>query len=183
MGFVHWLQPQFATPKLRTCLNTVSNARKCQTLPCSQSGSLRRMFKNGGTMKNCLTRMNWRTQELEDGSCRESNTPFAYIQDYTVHSWGDHHFDHLPDGSRGIDQFIGLADMVGKGHGQRFIAQHCQWLFQEGAPVIGTDPHPDNRVAIAVYQKLGFETEGAVKETPWGTILPMTLSQKSFKVA
>ena len=111
------------------------------------------------------------------------NTPFAYIQDYTVHGWGDHHFDHLPDGSRGIDQFIGLADMVGKGHGQRFIAQHCQWLFQEGAPVIGTDPHPDNRVAIAVYRKVGFETEGAVKDTPWGTILPMTLSQKNFKFA
>ena len=111
------------------------------------------------------------------------NTPFAYIQDYTVHGWGDHHFDHLPDGSRGIDQFIGLADMVGKGHGQRFIARHCQWLFQEGAPVIGTDPHPDNRVAIAVYRKVGFETEGAVKDTPWGTILPMTLSQKNFKFA
>ncbi len=126
--------------------------------------------------------------ELADPKVRRwivslDGSPFAYIQDYAVHGWGEHHFDHLPDGSRGIDQFIGVANMVGKGHGQRFIAQHCKRLFEEGAPVIGTDPDPNNKVAIAVYQKIVFEVEGPAKETPWGTILPMTLSQKNFKFA
>ncbi|MHC2492069.1 hypothetical protein ACVII0_005923 [Sinorhizobium meliloti] len=33
--------------------------------------------------------------------------PFAFMQDYTVHGWEDHHFAKLPRGSRGIDQYIG----------------------------------------------------------------------------
>ncbi|MGK9283852.1 acetyltransferase [Sinorhizobium meliloti] len=30
--------------------------------------------------------------------------PFAFMQDYTVHGWENHHFAELPEGSRGIDQ-------------------------------------------------------------------------------
>ncbi|SMC14637.1 hypothetical protein ROA7745_04506 [Roseovarius aestuarii] len=48
-----------------------------------------------------------------------------------------------------------------------------QVLFDEGATVIATDPHPDNARAIAVYKKLGFEPSGLPQETKWGLILPM----------
>ncbi|MES0862813.1 GNAT family N-acetyltransferase [Ruegeria sp. SCPT10] len=103
--------------------------------------------------------------------------PFAYIQDYTVHGWPDHHFIDLPHGSRGIDQFIGPSDMVGLGHGTRFIGARMQALFQAGAPVIGTDPHPENARAIAVYKKLGFKALGPARETRWGLILPMVAAR------
>jgi aminoglycoside 6'-N-acetyltransferase len=33
--------------------------------------------------------------------------PFAYMQDYAVHGWRRHHFEYLPEKSRGIDQYIG----------------------------------------------------------------------------
>lgn len=99
--------------------------------------------------------------------------PFAFIQDYTVHGWEEHHFAHLPKGSRGIDQYIGDPEMVGVGHGSAFIAMRMQALFDEGAPVIATDPHPDNARAIAVYKKLGFEPFGPPQQTRWGLILPM----------
>lgn len=99
--------------------------------------------------------------------------PFAFMQDYTVHGWEDHHFAKLPKGSRGIDQFIGDLGMVGVGHGSAFIGARVQRLFDEGAPVIATDPHPDNKRAIAVYRKLGFESFGPPQETQWGLILPM----------
>ncbi|WP_157967578.1 GNAT family N-acetyltransferase [Cohaesibacter intestini] len=99
--------------------------------------------------------------------------PFAFMQDYAVHGWEEHHFSYLPKGSRGIDQFIGEADMVGIGHGSAFIAMRMQSLFDDGAPVIATDPHPDNERAIAVYRKLGFEQVGSPQETRWGLILPM----------
>ncbi|KAJ55538.1 aminoglycoside adenylyltransferase [Actibacterium mucosum KCTC 23349] len=99
--------------------------------------------------------------------------PFAYMQDYTVHGWDGHHFFELPLGSRGIDQFIGLPDMVGKGHGPAFIAQRVADLFAAGAPVVATDPHPDNTRAIAAYEKAGFRAFGPSKDTPWGRILPM----------
>ena len=79
--------------------------------------------------------------------------PFAYIQDYTVHGWDGHPFAHLPNGSRGIDQYIGDPAMVGVGHGTAFIAARMRALFDAGAPVIAIDPHPDNARAIAVYRE------------------------------
>lgn len=99
--------------------------------------------------------------------------PFAFMQDYTVHGWEDHHFAHLPPGSRGIDQYIGHPDMIGRGHGSAFIGLRMQALFAEGAPVIATDPHPKNGRALAVYQKLGFVPIGPEQKTEWGLILPM----------
>jgi aminoglycoside 6'-N-acetyltransferase len=99
--------------------------------------------------------------------------PFAYMQDYAVHGWGQHHFDYLPEGSRGIDQYIGEADVIGKGHGTGFIRQRVTELFSLGAPVVATDPHPENLRAIAVYQKVGFRISGPVQQTEWGLVLPM----------
>ena len=99
--------------------------------------------------------------------------PFAFMQDYTVHGWEGHHFAGLPRGARGIDQYIGDPDLVGIGHGSAFIRIRMQALFDEGAPVIATDPHPDNARAIAVYRKLGFEPSGPPQMTEWGLIVPM----------
>ena len=99
--------------------------------------------------------------------------PFAFMQDYSVHGWEDHHFAQLPKGVRGIDQYIGDPEMIGVGHGTAFIGARMRVLFDSGVPVIATDPHPDNARAIAVYKKLGFEPSGPPQETQWGRILPM----------
>ena len=99
--------------------------------------------------------------------------PFAFMQDYTVHGWDDHHFAGLPEGSRGIDQYIGDPEMTGVGHGSAFIGARMRALFDAGAPVIATDPHPANERAIAVYRKLGFEPSGPPQQTQWGLVLPM----------
>lgn len=99
--------------------------------------------------------------------------PFAFMQDYSVHGWDDHHFAGLPTGARGIDQYIGDPEMLGAGHGSAFIGARMQALYDAGVPVIATDPHPDNQRAIAVYKKLGFRPSGPAQETPWGLILPM----------
>ncbi len=63
--------------------------------------------------------------------------------------------------------------MIGIGHGSAFIRDRIQALFDGGAPVVATDPHPDNARAIAVYKKLGFEPSGPAEQTGWGLILPM----------
>ena len=60
--------------------------------------------------------------------------PFAYIQDYDPHSWPAHPFGFLPLRSRGIDQFIGEPDMLGRGYGSALIGEHVARLFAEGAP-------------------------------------------------
>lgn len=107
------------------------------------------------------------------------NRPFAVMQDYTVHGWdGGHHFDTLPEGTRGIDQFIGWPDMLGLGHGTGFVGARMADLFAGGAPLIATDPHPDNRRAIAAYEKLDFRAVGPPRDTRWGPILPMIATRR-----
>ncbi|TYC58732.1 acetyltransferase [Rhodobacterales bacterium] len=123
-------------------------------------------------------------QKLKDPRVRRrivstAEHPFAYIQDYTVHGWADHHFHALPEGSRGIDQFIGEPYMTGQGHGPAFISQRLQALFLEGVPVVATDPHPENANAISAYGKSGFTQFGTPCDTSWGRILPMMATPKA----
>lgn len=108
--------------------------------------------------------------------------PFAYMQDYSVHGWEDHHFGYLSTGSRGLDQYIGDPAMVGGGHGTAFIRQRMNELFAAGAPALAVDPHPANGRAIAVYKKLGFEIVGVEQQTPWGSIVPMVAKHPSTNV-
>ncbi len=100
-------------------------------------------------------------------------TPIGYMQDYDVKAWEGHHFGYLPQGSRGIDQFIGEAGMIGLGHGTAFIRQRLLELFAAGAPVIGTDPHPKNARAIAAYRKAGFRVVGPEEDSDWGRVVRM----------
>ena len=99
--------------------------------------------------------------------------PFAFAQDYDPHAWDDHHFAHLPAGSRGIDQFIGEADMLGRGHGTAFVRQHLARLVAAGAPAVGTDPHPRNARAIRAYGKAGFRAVDSPVATAWGEVILM----------
>jgi aminoglycoside 6'-N-acetyltransferase len=124
-------------------------------------------------------------QKLADPQVRRwivstAEGPFAYIQDYTVHGSEDHHFYGLPAGARGIDQYIGDPVLTGKGHGPAFISQHVKMLFEEGAPVVATDPHPENIRAITAYKKAGFRAFGPPQETRWGLIRPMKISSSYF---
>ena len=99
--------------------------------------------------------------------------PFAYAQDNSPHDWDGHPFGHLPPGARGIDQYIGAPDMIGRGHGSAFVRLHCDRLFAAGAPAIGTDPHPDNKRAIRAYEKAGFAIASGPVDTRWGRAILM----------
>lgn len=99
--------------------------------------------------------------------------PFAFLQDYAVHGWSEHHLAYLPAGARGIDQFIAEPELLGLGHGPAFIRAHLAHLFAQGVPAVGTDPHPANRWAIAAYTKVGFQEVSAPVETAWGLCLLM----------
>ena len=99
--------------------------------------------------------------------------PFAFIQDYDVHGWDPHPFGYLPRGSRGLDLYIGELDMVGRGHGQRFLRQHVERLFAAGIPAVGADPHPDNVRARRAYEKAGFALVSEPLDTPWGHAILM----------
>ena len=99
--------------------------------------------------------------------------PFAFLQDYAVADWSPHHFDYLPAGSRGMDLYIGEADLLGRGRGSRLVRQHVDSLFERGAPAVGIDPHPDNAAARRAFETAGFKLTGGPCETPWGRVLLM----------
>ena len=80
-------------------------------------------------------------------------------------------FGPQPQATRGIDQFIGEPEMIGRGHGSGFIRQFTEMLVS-GIPRIVTDPDPDNTRAVRAYAKAGFQSERMI-ETPDGPALLM----------
>jgi len=118
-------------------------------------------------------------ENLEDSRIRmqlviHNNDPVAYIQDYDIHSWSDHHLDFLPAGSKGIDTFIGSSKWIGKGHGTNYLSLFTEQMFHAGVPALGIDPHPENVIARRVYGKIGFHENGII-ESEWGTVVTMYL--------
>ena len=97
--------------------------------------------------------------------------PFGYIQCYPLSTWNQG-FGSQPSATRGIDQFIGEPDMIGRGHGSGFIRQFVDALLGQGIPRVVTDPDPDNIRAVRAYAKAGFRSERLV-DTPDGPALLM----------
>ena len=98
--------------------------------------------------------------------------PLGYIQSYDPHAEYDHPYQDQPPGTFGIDQFIGVRELTGLGHGPAMIQAFCRKLFGEGAVRVVTDPDPENRQAIRAYEKAGFEKD-EIRNTEYGTVLLM----------
>src|SRR5580704_16331366 len=96
---------------------------------------------------------------------------FAYLQCYDISAW-DVGFGPQPDGTRGLDQFIGEADMIGLGHGSAFVRVFANRMLTSGTPRVVTDPDPVNARAVRAYEKAGFRRDRLV-ETPDGAALLM----------
>jgi aminoglycoside 6'-N-acetyltransferase len=91
--------------------------------------------------------------------------PFAYVQAYPVHTWPQPHFAALPAGAVGVDAFIGVPEMIGRGHGGAFLREFSQMRIEqmrieEGASVIAIDPDIANHRAGRAYARAGFVDAG-----------------------
>lgn len=84
-----------------------------------------------------------------------AGSPFGYIQCYDLTSWNTG-IGQQPPGTRGIDQFIGEPDMIGRGHGSAFIRSFVDARLASGVPRVVTDPDPTNHRAIRAYENAGF---------------------------
>jgi len=82
--------------------------------------------------------------------------PIGYVQSYDIHAEADHPYRDQPFGTVGIDQFIGEAELIGRGHGSRFVDRFAEGLFATGVPRVVVDPAPPNAAAIRAYAKAGF---------------------------
>jgi len=97
--------------------------------------------------------------------------PFGYVQCYDLTEWNTG-FGPQPQGTRGIDLFIGELDMIGRGHGSALIRRFVDGRLRKGLARMVTDPDPANARAIRAYEKAGFRGDRLV-ETPDGTVLLM----------
>jgi aminoglycoside 6'-N-acetyltransferase len=93
---------------------------------------------------------------------------FAYAQHYDVHAWPQAHLASLPAGSRAIDSFIGEPELIGCGHGSRYLEILATRLILDGAPCVAIDPDVDNIRARRAYANAGFR-EAAIVETDKGS--------------
>lgn len=98
-------------------------------------------------------------------------TAFGYLQCYSLTAWNTG-FGPQPEGTRGIDLFIGEASMIERGHGSAMIRQFADERLHQGAPRVVTDPDPLNLRAVRAYEKAGFAGDRMV-DTPDGPSLLM----------
>jgi aminoglycoside 6'-N-acetyltransferase len=82
--------------------------------------------------------------------------PFAYVQAYRIEAWPQPHFQDLIPGTIAIDAFVGEEDMLGIGHGARFLRAIALQLCEDGAPDVVIDPDVDNARARRAYRRAGF---------------------------
>ncbi|MGB6117859.1 MAG: GNAT family N-acetyltransferase [Mesorhizobium sp.] len=96
--------------------------------------------------------------------------PIGYAQWYDPHLENDHPYGDQPFGTLGIDLSIGEAELLGQGHGSALLRELADELFEEGAPRLVIDPHPDNKRAIRAYEKAGFrhfDTRNSIYGPAW----------------
>jgi aminoglycoside 6'-N-acetyltransferase len=98
--------------------------------------------------------------------------PFAYLQCYLQSACPENGLGTHPAGTRGIDQFIGEPNLVGRGHGSAFIRKFVDGLLTAGVLRVLTDPDAGNARAIRAYAKAGFRKHSQVN-TPDGSALLM----------
>ena len=96
---------------------------------------------------------------------------FGYLQCYDLTAWNSG-FGAQPKGTRGVDLFIGEADMIEQGHGSAMLRAFVDERLKTGAPRVVTDPDPGNLRALRAYENAGFARVGMV-DTPDGPSLLM----------
>ena len=109
-----------------------------------------------------LVRGDLENPDMDQFIVAADDRPFGYLQSYNLAAWPDDAFKDHPPGTRAIDQFIGEADMVDRGHGSGFLRAFVDDLLAAGTPRVITDPDLANARAIRAYAKAGFREDGVV---------------------
>ncbi len=104
----------------------------------------------------------------------------GYIQKYEARRVGGGWWQDMPEGSWGIDQFIGEKDFLRKGIGSTFVRRFTNKLSEDkGVSKIIVDPTPDNHRAIRAYENAGFVGKGLI-ETPDGSAHLMEFVERNL---
>ena len=81
--------------------------------------------------------------------------PFAYLQAYPVQAWPQAHLSRLPHGAEAIDAFIGVPEMIGRGHGSAFLRTFLpNFAIAEGATLRGRRPAMSTSIVHAARTRV-----------------------------
>jgi aminoglycoside 6'-N-acetyltransferase len=83
------------------------------------------------------------------------DTPFAYVQDYDIHTWPMPQYADQAPGGRALDCLLGEVSLLGQGHGAGFIRARALALRAQ-FPAVLVDPDVKNLRALAAYSRAGF---------------------------
>ncbi len=115
------------------------------------------------------------------------NYSFAYIRYYDAHLWVDGLGDVDPEGTYGIDLYIGEEEYLGKGYGSAMLSQFIKKILEDqkerGKPIkqIVVDVDVQNEHAFFLYSKLGFVIDREVDDPFYGRQYIMTLDPELFE--
>lgn len=84
------------------------------------------------------------------------NKPVGYIQYYVANKFSE--WSEQPNGTYGMDLFIGDFNYIGKGYGTEIVKQFVKEIFKnlEAKRVI-INPDINNIAAVRAYEKAGFK--------------------------
>jgi len=103
--------------------------------------------------------------------------PIGYIQYYACGP-DTFYFSDQPEGTLGLDMFIGDVSLTGEGLGPQILRQFGDDLLAKGASRLVIDPDAANVRAISAYTKAGFEIYEEHDSARWGRVTLMSRNPK-----
>ena len=83
--------------------------------------------------------------------------PVGYLQWYAAAADAD--IPTQPDGTRGIDFFLGETSALGKGHGPGFLNSYAEECKAAGIPRLVADPDGRNISSVGCLGRAGFQPD------------------------
>lgn len=104
-----------------------------------------------------------------------NDDPIGYIQSYQATKSGNGWWADAEPGTYGIDLFIGIEQMIGKGIGTQIMKEFIRKLCQNSdVKKVIVDPTPENSRMIHICEKIGFSNKGRI-DTPDGEAILLVL--------
>jgi aminoglycoside 6'-N-acetyltransferase len=110
--------------------------------------------------------------------------PIGYLQCYDPNQEPDGPWRGEPEGTRGLDVFVGEAGVLGRGHGAALLRQFSDGLLTRPEITrIIVDPAMDNHISIRAFAAAGFAKVGE-RTMPWNKVCVVkTLSASPLDAA
>ena len=96
----------------------------------------------------------------------------GYIHAYDARE--DEYFADRAPGVKGMDLYIGFADLIGRGLGRRAIRAFADYFLANGSSEVVADPNPKNIAAVSAYRHAGFSLYRVHRSQAHGHLILMS---------